>query len=91
MLSLPDIFHAFVVLHRFRHRGRSRVTDVVVAETARIAMNTQIEKFKEIALDQKERMCAGERERKETRIVALVSNFLYLFGFGNSGTKVPNA
>ena len=41
MLGLLDLFHAFVVLHRVRQRGRSRVTDVVLAETARIAMNTQ--------------------------------------------------
>ena len=46
MLGLLDRFHAFVVLQRFRQRCRPRVTDVVVAETARIAINTQIERFK---------------------------------------------
>ena len=40
MLGLLDQFHAFVVFQRFRNRGRSRGTDVVVPETARIAMNT---------------------------------------------------
>ena len=39
MLGLPDRFHGTVVLHRFRNRCRSRVTDDVVLETTRIAMN----------------------------------------------------
>ena len=63
MLGLPDQFHAFVVLHRFRQRCRSRVTDVVVAETARIAINTK-RQVQGIVLDQKERMCATREERK---------------------------
>ena len=46
MLGLLDRFHAFVVLQRFRQRCRPRVTDVVVVETAPIATNTQIERFK---------------------------------------------
>ena len=36
MRGLPDVCHAFVVFHRFRQRGRSRVTDVVADDTARI-------------------------------------------------------
>ena len=39
MLDLPDHFDAFVVFNRFRQRCHSRVTDAVVAETARIAVN----------------------------------------------------
>ena len=35
MLGLLDLLHAFVEFHRFRHRSRSRVTDVVLGETAR--------------------------------------------------------
>ena len=35
MRGLPDVCHAFVVLQRFRQHGRSMVTDVVPAETAR--------------------------------------------------------
>ena len=64
MLGLPDQFHAFVVLHRFRQRCRSRVTDVVVLETTRIAMNTKLERLLGIVLDQKERMRATREERK---------------------------
>ena len=37
LLGLLDRFHAFVVLQRFRQRCRSRVTDAVALETARIA------------------------------------------------------
>ena len=61
MLGLLDRFHGTVVLHRFRQRGRSRVTDVVAVDTARIANETQKERCQGIVLDQKERMCAGER------------------------------
>ena len=50
MLGLHDLLHAFVVLHRIRYRCRSRVTDVVIVETARIAINT-IEGSKGIVLD----------------------------------------
>lgn len=55
MLGLQDVCHAFVALQHFRQRCRSRVTDVVVAETARIAMNTK-KKVQGIVLDQRERM-----------------------------------
>ena len=72
MLGLQDAYHAFVVLHRFRQRGRSRVTDVVPLKTARIANETQIRKVHGIVLDQKERMSAYQREGKEgKRIVAM--------------------
>ena len=65
MLGLPDRFHTFVVLHRFRQRCRSRGTDVVAAETARIVMNTQKEGSRE-SVRPNERMCvAREREREE--------------------------
>ena len=57
MRGLPDLFHAFVVLHRFRQRDRSWVTDVVFAETARIANETHKRKVQGIVLDQK-RGCA---------------------------------
>ena len=70
MLGLLDEFHAFVVLQRFRQRCRSRVTDVVLEETARIAMNTN-RKVQGIVLDQKERMCAGERGKGRKRIVVM--------------------
>lgn len=53
MLGLLDLYHAFVVLHRFRKRCRSRVTDSVVAETARIAMNTQRKVERDSVRDQK--------------------------------------
>ena len=62
MLGLLDMFHAFVVLQRFRYRCRSRVTDVVGAETARIAINTE-KKVQGIVLDLK-RGCAHPREGK---------------------------
>ena len=50
MLGLLDVCHAFVVLQRFPYRCRSRGTDVVAAETARIAMNAN-RKMQRIALD----------------------------------------
>ena len=40
MSGLLDRFHAFVEFQRLRHHFRSRVTDVVLGETARIGMNT---------------------------------------------------
>ena len=61
MLGLPDRFHAFVVFQRFSDRCRPRVTDAVVAETARIAMNTQIERLQGIVLDKKRGCAHGER------------------------------
>ena len=63
MLGLLDRFHAFVVLQRFPYRCRSRGTDVVAAETARIAMNAN-RKMQRIALD---RMCAGERGKEKKK------------------------
>lgn len=66
MLGLLDLYHAFVVLHRFRKRCRSRVTDSVVAETARIAMNTQ-RKVERDSVRPKEMMCAwgsGKEKKK---------------------------
>ena len=65
MLGLLDHFHAFVVLQRFRQRCRSRGTDVVAAETARIANEHTKRKVQGIVLDQKERMCASRREGKK--------------------------
>ena len=66
MLGSPDRFHAFVVLQRFRQRGRSRVTDVVVAsETARIANKEHKQKGSRDSVRPKERMCAiWKREGK---------------------------
>ena len=61
MLGLLDLLHGAVVLHRFRQRCRSRVTDVVVVETARIANEHQKERCQGIVLDQT-RGCA-QRER----------------------------
>ena len=53
MLGLPDDFHAFVLFQRFRQRCRSRVTDVVEHETARMQQtHKQIGSW--IVLDQKE-------------------------------------
>ena len=66
MLGLPDRFHAFVVLQRFRQRGRSRVTDVVAVETARIANETQKERVQGMVLDQK-RGCAQPRREREVK------------------------
>ena len=40
MSGLLDRFHAFVEFQRLRQHFRSRVTDVVLGETARIGMNT---------------------------------------------------
>ena len=57
MLGLLDRFHAFVVLQRFRQRGRSRDTDAVSVETARIANETQTERLQGAVLEQK-RGCA---------------------------------
>ena len=66
MLGLPDRFHAFVVLQRFRQRCRSRGTDFVVAETARIAMNTQKEGSRDSVRPKREDVRKErERERKE--------------------------
>ena len=65
MLGLPDHSHAFVVFQRVRQRCRSRVTDAVAMETARIAVHTK-KKGSRDSLRAKERMCAsGEREREE--------------------------
>ena len=52
MLGLLDLLHGAVVLHRFRQRCRSRVTDAVAVETARIANEPQIRKVHGIVLDQ---------------------------------------
>ena len=68
MLGLLDLFHAFVVLQRIRNRCRSRVTDVVAAETARIAMNTQ-KKGSRDSVRPKERMCAKREGKRRKRIV----------------------
>ena len=65
MLGLPDRFHAFVVFQRFRQRCRSRVTDVVVAESARIA-NEHKREGSRIVLDPK-RGCNKERGREEEK------------------------
>ena len=65
MLGLPDRFHAFVVFQRFRQRCRSRVTDGVVAETARIAVNAQ-RKVQGIVLDQKRRCAHGKGRIKNS-------------------------
>ena len=65
MLGLLDLFHAFVVFQRFRQRCRSRVTDGVVAETARIAVNTQ-RKVQGIVLDQKRRCAHGKGRIKNS-------------------------
>ena len=46
MLGLLDLFHGTVVFYRIRQRFRSRVADAVVAETARIANETQKDRFK---------------------------------------------
>ena len=67
MLGLLDLFHAFVVLQRFRHSCRTRVTDVVVGKTARIAMNTQNRKVQGIVLDQMRGCAQREREGKERK------------------------
>ena len=58
MLGLRDRFHAFVVLHRFRQRGRSRVTDAVAGETARIANEHTKRKVSRDSVIPKERVCA---------------------------------
>ena len=52
MLGLHDLFHAFVVLQRFRERCRSRVNDTFEAETARIAIKTN-RKVQRDSVDQK--------------------------------------
>ena len=65
MLGLLDVCHTSVVIHCFRQRCCPRVTDVVVAETARIARNTKI-KVQGIVLEQK-RGCAHERERERDK------------------------
>ena len=62
MLGLLNVCHAFVVFHRFRQRCRSRVTDVVFVETARIA-NEHTQTEVKGSVRQKERMrprlCCG--------------------------------
>ena len=58
MLGLLDRFHAFVVLQRFRQRCRSRGTDVVLAETARIANEHTKRKVSRDSVIPKERVCA---------------------------------
>ena len=63
MRGLLDRFNAFVLFQRSRNRSRSRVTDAVAAETARIAMNTN-NKVQGIVLDQK-RGGAHERGKEE--------------------------
>ena len=64
MLGLLDRSHAFVLLQRFRQRYRPRVTDAVALETARIAINTQKERFKRNSVRLKQRMCASREEGK---------------------------
>ena len=68
-LGLLDRFHGTTLFHRFCDRSRSRVTDVVVGETARIAMNTHKRKVQGIVSDQK-RGCAhrgGKGKEKNSR------------------------
>ena len=66
-LGLLDPFHAFVVLHRFRQRCHSRVTDVVDAETARIALEYTNRKVQGKVLDQKRGCTRGKREGKKKK------------------------
>ena len=72
MLGLHDRVHAFVVFQRFRNLCRSKVTDGVAVETARIAMNTHKKKGSRDSVRPEERMCAHRREGKgRKRIVVL--------------------
>ena len=58
------------MLQRFSDRCRSRVTDVVTGETARVAMNTQ-KKGSRDSVRPKERMCTSSEGKGRKRIVAM--------------------
>ena len=67
MLGLPDVCHAFVVFQRSRKRDRSRVTDFVGGETARIANEHKRERLQGIVFQ--ERMRAKKEGRKRILVM----------------------